>query len=68
MASAVKRPRPFSLATGIGFVTIGFASIIDGWANVDFGAVAALALLLGGAGALAALATRRAPLPSIEPD
>lgn len=68
MAEITKRPRPFSLAFGIAFVTIGIGSMADAWANVDGSAVAALALLFGGAGALVALATRRAPSPPTEPE
>lgn len=64
----VARPRPFSLACGIAFFMIGIGGFVDAWADVDSGAVAALALLLGGAGALVALATRRAPLPPVEPN
>ena len=62
----VSRPRPFSLATGLAFVTIGIASIIHAWQPLEAGGVAAVALLLGGLGALGALATRRAPSTEVE--
>lgn len=68
MDSITKRPRPFSLSFGIAFVTIGVGSMVSAWANVDNSAVAALALLFGGAGALVALATRRAPSAPAEPE
>ena len=69
MADLVKRPRPFSLAVGVFFIIIGLAAVVAGTAaDVDAGAVAALGLLFGGAAALFALATRRAPLPEVEQD
>ncbi len=57
----VKRPRPFSLAAGTMFIVVGLASIASTWTDVETGAVGAIALLLGGATALLALTTRRAP-------
>lgn len=60
-ARAPRRPRPFSLAFGIVFLVIGVAAVISAWATVDAGGVAAVALLLGGVAALAALSRRRAP-------
>ncbi len=57
----VLRPRPFSLAAGVAFITIGIASIIHAWQPLEAGGVAAVALLPGGAAALLAIATRRAP-------
>ena len=69
MADLVKRPRPFSLAAGVFFVVIGLAGVVAGaTADVDAGAVAALGLLFGGAAALFALATRRAPVPEVDQD
>lgn len=66
VASAIERPRPFSLAAGLATVTVGVGSIVDAVTPVETGGVAALALLLGGTGALIALTTRRAPSPPDE--
>lgn len=57
----VHRPRPFSLASGIVFLVVGIASVMNSWTAIDAGAVGGLALLLGGVAALLAIATRRAP-------
>lgn len=62
----IRRPRPFSLASGIVFLVVGIASIMSSWTDIDAGAVGGLALLLGGVGALVAIGTRRAPGAVIE--
>lgn len=66
VVAEVKRPRPLSLAAGIGYLTIGSASIISSWSSIDAGAVGAIALLLAGLAALVSLSTRRAPHTSGE--
>lgn len=62
----VKRPLPFSLAVGVAYLTIGFASIISTWSSIEAGGVGAIALLLAGLAGLASLWARRAPHPLAE--
>ena len=66
--TAIKRPRPFSLAVGVMFLIVGGAAVISGWNDVEVGAVGAIALLVGGAVALLAFATRRAPEAGVGPE
>lgn len=67
-ATDVTRPRPFSLAVGVMFIIAGVAAVASGWNDVEAGAVAAIALLVGGTAALLGFAARRAPRADTGPE
>lgn len=64
----VRRPRPFSIASGIVFMVVGVASVMSTWTDIHAGTVGGLALLLSGLAALLAIASRRAPSAVAEPE